>query len=151
MSYEVDSRIRQDIRFCKSSDGVKIAYASSGEGPPLVRVANWLTHLELDWKSSVWSHWFQELSVENTLIRYDLRGSGLSERSVKDLNLDVWVRDLEAIIDDMNLEKFDLLGLCQGGPIAIAYASKHPEKIRRLVLFGSYSKGALAYGVPDEL
>ena len=146
----MDSRIRQDIHFCESSDGVKIAYASSGEGPPLVRVANWLTHLELDWKSTIWSHWFRELSAEHTLIRYDLRGSGLSKRSVKDLNLETWVRDLEAIIDDLDIGKFDLLGLCQGGGIAIAYALKHPEKINHLVLFGSYSKGALAYGVPDK-
>jgi pimeloyl-ACP methyl ester carboxylesterase/DNA-binding CsgD family transcriptional regulator len=142
--------VRQDIRYCTSQDGVKIAYAVSGEGPPLVRVANWLTHLELDWQSTIWSHWFRELSRDNTLIRYDLRGSGLSERIVDDLTLDAWVQDLEAIINDIGIEKFDLLGLCQGGGIAMAYAVKHPDRINKLILYGSYSKGALVKGVPEE-
>lgn len=140
---------RQDIHFCQSPDGTRIAYATSGGGPPLVRVANWLTHLELDWKSTIWSHWFQELSRNNTLIRYDLRGSGLSDRNVDDLTMDAWVQDLESIVDDLDIKSFDLFGLCQGGAIAMAYAVKHPEKVRRLILFGSYSKGGLAEGVPE--
>lgn len=142
--------VRQEISYCTSSDGTQIAYALSGEGSPLVRVANWLTHLEMDWKSSICSHWMRELSKDNTLIRYDLRGSGLSERNTDDLSMEAWIRDLEAIIDDLQLEQFDLLGLCQGGAIAMAYAARHPEKINHLILFGGYSKGALTSGMPEE-
>lgn len=123
-----------------------MAYATAGSGPPLVRVGNWLTHLELDWEGPVWSHWFEELSRDRTLIRYDLRGSGLSERSRSNLSLDAWVRDLEAVADDLNLRRFPLLGLCQGATIALAFAARHPERVSRLVLYGGYTRGAFAHG-----
>lgn len=134
--------MRQQIRFCTTPDGVKIAYATSGSGPPLVRVGNWLTHLELDWESPVWSHWFEELSKDRTLVRYDPRGSGLSDRSVDDLSFDACLQDLEAVADDLELDRFDLFGLCQGGAMAVAYAARHPERVRRLVLSGSYTRGS---------
>ena len=136
----------QQIRFCTSFDGTRIAYATAGAGPPLVRVGNWLTHVELDWESPIWSHWFEELSRHHRLVRYDLRGSGLSERDVEDLSLDAWVHDLEAVVDDLQVERFSLLGLCQGGSIAVAYAARHPERVDRLVLYGSYPNGALTPG-----
>lgn len=140
----------QEIRFCESFDGTRIAYATAGTGPPLVRVANWLTHLELDWEGPIWSHWFEELSRGRRLVRYDLRGSGLSDRSVDDLSLDAWVRDLEAVVDDLGLERFPLLGLCQGGAIALAYAARNPKRVSRLVLYGAYLQGALADGASPQ-
>ena len=85
----------QKIRFCNTSDGVRLAYAVHGAGPPLVKASNWLTHLELDWESGVWRHWLEELGRTNTVIRYDLRGCGMSDRDVDDLSLDRWVADLE--------------------------------------------------------
>lgn len=142
--------MKQDIRFCTAPDGVTLAYASSGSGPPLVRVANWLTHLDLDWKSPLWSHWFREFSDHHTLLRYDQRGAGLSDRSVDELSMDAWLRDLETIVDDACLDRFPLLGFCQGGAIALAYAVKHPGRVSHLVLFDSYSRGDLVDGTPLE-
>lgn len=140
--------MQQDIRFCTAPDGVNLAYAISGSGPPLVRVANWLTHLEFDWKGPIWSHWFREFSKENTLVRFDLRGSGLSDRKVEDQSLESWVQDLETIIDDIDIDQFPLLGFCQGGAIALSYAVRNPEKVSHLILFDSYSQGNLVDGVP---
>lgn len=131
----------QQIRFCTSSDGASIAYASVGNGPPLVKAANWLSHLEFDWQSPVWRHWLKELSRYHTLIRYDERGCGLSGWNVEDFTLSAWVRDLEAVVDSLHLDRFPLFGMSQGGPIAIAYAKRHPEKVSHLILYGSYARG----------
>lgn len=136
----------QEIRFCTSFDGTRIAYATMGEGPPLIRVANWVTHLEQDRQGPIWEPWFQELSRHHTLVRYDLRGSGLSDRSVDDLSLDAWVRDLDTVVDALGLERFSLIGLCQGGGIAVAYAARHPDRVQRLVLYDTYAHGALVDG-----
>lgn len=134
--------MRQRIHFCKTSDNVRIAYARSGEGPPLVKAASWLTHLEHEWGNPVWQHWLTGLSARNTLIRYDPRGSGLSDRDVNKVDIEVWLRDLETVVDAAGLERFPLLGSCQGGSVAIAYAARHPERVSRLILFGSYIRGA---------
>src|ERR1041384_671089 len=131
----------QQIRCCISSGGASIAYATVGSGPPLVKAANWLSHLEFDWQSPIWHHWLQELSRYHTLIRYDERGCGLSGWNVEDFNLEAWVRDLEAVVDSLHLDRFPLFGMSQGGPIAIAYAARHPEKVSHLILYGSYSRG----------
>ncbi|HEY0320581.1 MAG TPA: alpha/beta fold hydrolase [Pyrinomonadaceae bacterium] len=131
----------QQIRFCTSSDGASLAYATVGDGPPLVKAANWLSHLEFDWQSPVWRHWLRELSRYHTLVRYDERGCGLSGWNVEDFTLDVWVRDLEAVVDSLHLGRFPLFGMSQGGPIAIAYALRHPEKVSHLILYGSYARG----------
>lgn len=136
----------QQIRFCTSFDGTRIAYATMGNGSPLIRVANWVTHLELDRKGPIWPHWFEALSRDHTLVRYDLRGSGLSDRSVDDLSLDAWVRDLDAVVDDLGLDRFSMLGLCQGGSIAVAYAARHPDRVQQLVLYDTYTHGALVEG-----
>jgi len=133
----------QRIRFCTAADGARIAYATSGTGPPLVKPANWLTHLEYDWDSPVWRHWLRELSRDHTLVRYDERGSGLSDHDAADLSFDAWVRDLETVVDTMRLERFPLLGLSQGCAVAIAYAARHPERVSRLVLYGGFVEGAL--------
>jgi pimeloyl-ACP methyl ester carboxylesterase/DNA-binding CsgD family transcriptional regulator len=140
--------VEQRIRFCTSYDGVRIAYATAGEGPPLVRTANWLTHLELDWQSPVWGHWLRALARDRRLIRLDPRGSGLSDRDVGELGLEAWVHDLEAVVDRLGLERFPLLGLCQGGVVAIAYAARHPQRVSRLVLYDTYLRGAFCDGTP---
>ncbi len=141
----------QRIRFCKSRDDVRIAFATAGEGPPLVRVNNWFTHLELDWDNPVWRHWSEALAERRTLVRYDPRGSGLSDRDVADLSLDALVSDLEAVIDALGLRRVPLIGLCQGGVIATAYAARHPERVSRLVLYDSYLHGAFAGDAPEYL
>jgi pimeloyl-ACP methyl ester carboxylesterase/DNA-binding winged helix-turn-helix (wHTH) protein len=135
---------RQDIRFCRSSDGVGLAYATHGDGPVLVKVANWLTHLDHDWRSPVWRHWLHELGARYRVVRYDERGCGLSDRDVEDFSLEAWVRDLEAVLDDLELERVPLLGISQGAAVAIAYAVAHPDRVSHLVLYGSYALGPSA-------
>jgi len=135
--------LEQRIRFCTAADGVRIAYATSGAGAPLVKPANWLTHLEFDWESPVWRHWLRELSRDHTLVRYDERGSGLSDRDVEDLSFEAWVRDLETVVDAAGLEQFTLFGLSQGCAVAIAYAVRHPQRVTRLVLYGGFAQGSI--------
>ena len=137
---------RQQLRFCTSSDGVALAYATVGHGPPLVKTANWLTHLEYDWQSPIWRPWIDALARNRTYVRYDTRGCGLSDREPADVSLEGWVRDLEAVVDAIGLERFPLLGISQGGPIAIAYAVRHPERVSHLVLYGSFLRGRLKRG-----
>ncbi|HEU4630445.1 MAG TPA: alpha/beta fold hydrolase [Gemmatimonadaceae bacterium] len=142
----------QRIRVCTAADGVRIAYATSGAGPPLVKPANWMTHLEYDWESPVWRHWLRELSRDRTLVRYDQRGCGLSDHDVADIGLDAFVRDLETVVDVAGIERFPLLGLSQGCAVAVAYAVRHPERVSRLVLYGGFVQGALARArTPAEL
>jgi DNA-binding winged helix-turn-helix (wHTH) protein len=115
-----DRRAGQEIRYCTSPDGVRIAYACTGSGPPLVKAANWLTHLDLEWDSPIWAHWIAALSARHRLVRYDERGCGLSDWEVADISLDSWVEDLELVVDTGGLERFPLLGLSQGGAVALA-------------------------------
>jgi pimeloyl-ACP methyl ester carboxylesterase/DNA-binding winged helix-turn-helix (wHTH) protein len=136
-------RLRQQIRFCVAPDGVRLAYATSGTGPPLVKTANWLTHLEHDWESPVWRHWLEALSETHTLVRYDERGNGLSDRDVDDLSFDAWVRDLETVVDAAGLDRFPLLGMSQGCAVAVAYAARHPARVTGLVLYGGFALGRL--------
>lgn len=131
----------QHIRFCRAHDGGRIAYAISGSGPPLIKPANWLTHLEFDWVSPVWRPWLRELSRGHTLIRYDERGCGLSDREVEDVSLAAWVRDLENLMDELCLERVPLFALSQGCAVAVSYAALHPERVSRLVLYGGYAQG----------
>ncbi len=112
-------------------------------GPPLVRAAHWLSHVEHDLESPVWRPWLLELSRHHTYIRYDQRGCGLSDRDVADLSLDAWVGDLEAVVDSLGLQRFPLFGMSQGGAVAIDYAVRHPERVSHLVLMGAYARGAL--------
>ncbi|HLZ27617.1 MAG TPA: alpha/beta fold hydrolase [Chloroflexota bacterium] len=138
--------MRQQIRFCTAEDGVRIAYAIHGGGAPLVRAATWMTHLQHDWDSPLWKHWLEGLASGRTVVRYDERGCGLSDRDVPELSLDRSVADLEAVVDATGLEQFALLGTSQGGPTAVAYAVRHPERVSKLVLYGSYARGRLRRG-----
>jgi pimeloyl-ACP methyl ester carboxylesterase len=144
--------MRQGIRFCHSADGARIAYAVTGAGSPLVMSATWLTHLEHQWRSLAWRPWLEALSREHTVLRYDSRGCGLSDRDVGDLSFETWVNDFEAVIEAAEFEQFSLLGVCQGGPIAIEYVGRHPGRVSHLVLYGNYSRGrAQRFDVPQEV
>ena len=134
--------VRHETRFCTSSDGVGLAYAIDGEGPPLVKASNWMTHLEYERQSPVWRHWVRELSRGHTLVRYDERGCGLSDREFDGTpSLETFVADLAAVVDAAGLERFALLALSGGGATAIEYAARYPERVSRLVLYGTWSRG----------
>lgn len=132
------------IRFCKSLDGTRLAYAQEGRGPAMIEVATWLNHVEYDWKSPLWKTRLTELTKSYTLSRYDGRGCGLSDQDPKTLTFDDLVADLEAVVEAARLNRFVLLGCCQGGPVAIAYAARHPERVSHLILYGAYARGKLA-------
>jgi DNA-binding winged helix-turn-helix (wHTH) protein/pimeloyl-ACP methyl ester carboxylesterase len=144
------AKARQEIRYCTTSDGVRLAYATTGHGPPLVKASNWLTHLDFEWGSPIWRHWYTALSRHHRLVRYDERGNGMSQRDVADVNFDTWVRDLETVVDAAGLDQFPLLGISRGGPIAIAYAVKHPERVTQLVLYGAFAAGLNHVGTPQQ-
>jgi pimeloyl-ACP methyl ester carboxylesterase/DNA-binding CsgD family transcriptional regulator len=133
----------QDIRFCTTADGVRLAYAVSGRGPPLVMSSTWLTHLEHQWRSLAWRPWLATFSREHKLLRYDPRGCGLSDRDVADVSFEAWVRDLTCVIEAASFQRFALLATCWGGPVAIEYAARHPERVSHLVLYGTYARGRL--------
>ena len=139
----------QDIRFARSADGVGIAYAVHGSGPPLLIDACWLSHLQFDWQSPVWRHYLTELGRIATVIRYDERGHGMSDRGVTDHSLEARVADLEAVADDAGFERFALLAMAQGGPVAIEYAARHPERLTRLIFYGSFAGDQMATS-PEE-
>jgi pimeloyl-ACP methyl ester carboxylesterase/DNA-binding CsgD family transcriptional regulator len=130
---------RQDVRFCRSVDGVTIAYAVHGSGPPLVIDACWLSHLQYDWESPVWRHYLTEFGRVATVIRFDERGHGLSDRDVTDHSLELRLADLEAVVEHAGVERFSLLAMAQGGPVAIEYTARHPEHVDRLIFYGSYA------------
>lgn len=140
---------RQKISFGTADDGVRIAYASVGEGPPLVKVPNWLNHLELDWDAPVWAPLFHNLARDHRFVRYDGRGNGMSDRDVADISFDAFVRDLETVVDAAGLERFPLLGISQGSAIAIEYAARHPERVSHLILWGGFASGWRVTGTPD--
>ncbi len=141
--------VTQRIQFHHTPDGVRIAYATSGQGPWLVKAANWMSHLDYDWASPIWRHWWTDLSRDHTLLRYDERGSGLSSAEVE-FSFDAWVDDLEQVVDAAGVERFPLLGISQGGAVAIAYAVRHPERVSHLVLWGAYGLGRTARASSEE-
>jgi pimeloyl-ACP methyl ester carboxylesterase/DNA-binding CsgD family transcriptional regulator len=144
--------MEQQIHFCRASDGVRIAYAMVGDGPALVKAANWLSHLEYDWHSPVWRHWMEALAAGRRLVRYDERGCGLSDWDVKDFSFDALVRDLEAVVEALNLDRFPLLGISQGGAVSAAYAVRYPERVTHLIMYGAFARGHLKRGqvTPEE-
>ncbi|HEY6307785.1 MAG TPA: alpha/beta fold hydrolase [Candidatus Angelobacter sp.] len=142
---------RQKIQFCVTGDGVRLAYSSAGSGYPLVKAANWLNYLDYEWDSPIWKHWLRELTKNNRLIRYDERGNGLSQWDVKEMSLDLWVQDLETVVEAAGLDRFVLLGMSQGGAVAITYAIRHPERVSHLVLVGAFSRGLTARGTEQQM
>jgi pimeloyl-ACP methyl ester carboxylesterase len=142
--------MEQNIQFCTTSDGVRLAYSTIGEGPPLVKLANWLSHLEFCWVSPVWRHWGRELSKYNFFITYDGRGTGLSDWNVKSISSETWVHDLETVVDSVGLDRFALLGMSQGGATAIEYTVRYPDKVSHLILYGAFSRGWAKIGLPQN-
>jgi DNA-binding SARP family transcriptional activator/pimeloyl-ACP methyl ester carboxylesterase len=138
---ESDEAAGQEVRFCRSRDGTSIAYATAGSGPPLVKAAHWLSHLEFEWRSPVWRHWMRELTRDRRLVRHDQRANGLSDWAAEDLSLEAFVDDLDAVVAAAGLRRYPLLGISQGGAIAIAHALRHPESVSALVLYGAYALG----------
>ena len=133
--------LKQEVRFCRAPDGVQIAYSTVGQGSPIVKVGNWMTHLEFDLESPIWRHLYRELANEHTLVRYDSRGNGLSDRDPDDISFDAFVGELEAVIAAAKVDRFALLGLSAGCPVAIAYAVRHPERVSHLILYGGFAVG----------
>jgi len=131
------------VRFCRGHGGVRLAWTVAGEGPPLLRVGHWLTHLQHDAASPIWRPFLAELHHAFRLVRYDQRANGLSERGVADLSLAAFVGDLAAVADAAGLERFPIYATSQGVPVALAYAARHPERVTRLVLHGGYVRGRL--------
>ncbi len=141
----------QDIRFCMAPDGVSIAYAVAGEGPPLVKAANWLNHLEYDWTSPIWRHLLMEFATDHQLVRHDARGNGLSDWAAEDISFDAFVSDLETVVDACGLERFPLVGISQGCSVSIAYAVRHPEKVSKLILYGGFARGRAKRGTEADV
>ena len=141
------ARRPQAIRFVTTDDGLRLAWADAGSGPPLVKAANWLSHLEYDWESPVWRHWTRFFADTFRYIRYDERGCGMSDAGTGELSLDRWIGDLECVINASGVSApFSLLGISQGAPICVGYAVKHPERVARLILYGGYARGIMRRG-----
>jgi DNA-binding winged helix-turn-helix (wHTH) protein/pimeloyl-ACP methyl ester carboxylesterase len=141
----------QEIRFCTTSDKVRIAYALAGAGRPVLKAGNWLNHLEYDWKSPVWSHLLKWFATGHQLIRYDARGNGLSDWNVNDISFEAYLRDLESVADASGAERFALFGISQGVAVCIAYAAKYPERVSHLVLYGGFARGRRIRGTLDDI
>jgi len=142
---------RQEIRYCVTPDNVRLAYATIGEGSPIVKVATCFNHLGFEWEGPVWRHWVHDLTAEHSLLRYDGRGNGLSEWDVDDMSFEAWVRDLETVVDAAGLEQFVLLGQSQGGAVSIEYAARHRKRVSHLVLCGAYARGAYHRGSAEAV
>lgn len=144
-------RFRQQVRYVKAGDGTRLAWAESGSGPVVVKAANWLTHLEYEWSSPVWKHWLEFFSEHSRFVRYDERGCGMSEWHEGPLSMEVWVHDLESIIEAAQPgEPVTLLGISQGAATCVQYAIRHPERVARLILYGGYARGASWRGSPEH-
>jgi pimeloyl-ACP methyl ester carboxylesterase/DNA-binding CsgD family transcriptional regulator len=121
----------------RAADGIRLAYAVHGSGPPLIVVSCWLSHLQHDWESPVWRHFLDDLGSISTLVRYDERGFGMSDWKVTDFSIDARVTDLEAVVAGLGYRQFALLGMSNGSGVAMAYAARHPERVTRLILYGT--------------
>lgn len=138
------------VRFIQTHDGLSLAWSRTGKGPPLVKAAAWLTHLEYDAESPVWSHWVRFLEGHFDYLRYDERGCGMSDRKTGALELSSWTNDLERVVDAAGMEKpFVLLAMSQGAGAALEYAAKHPEHVSHLILCGGYARGVTHRGNPE--
>ena len=142
---------QQVVRYCNAPDGTRLAFSVVGEGTPLVKTANWLNHIEYDFDSPLWRHWLRLLTEGRCLVRYDERATGMSDWETPEISLDAFVDDLAAVVDCAGIDSFDLFAISQGAAVAIAYAIKHPERVRRLVICNGYACGWAVRADPDEL
>ncbi len=148
----VGSPLEQELGFATAGDGVRIAYATTGEGEPVVQVLGWLTHLERGFASPMYDagDTLRRLSARHLLVRYDGRGSGLSDRDVADISLDARVGDLETVVDALGLQRFAIHAISAGGPTAITYAARHPGRVTRIVFTSSFARATFARGSADR-
>jgi pimeloyl-ACP methyl ester carboxylesterase len=136
--------MHQEIQYCTAPDGVRLAYSIIGKGtPPVVRTPHWFAHLEYDLKAPIYRHQILGLAHRHSLLRYDGRGIGLSQRDVTEICFERLVGDLETVVDRAGFERFALVGLSQGGAVAVAYASRHPERLTHLIIYGGFVRGIL--------
>jgi pimeloyl-ACP methyl ester carboxylesterase/DNA-binding winged helix-turn-helix (wHTH) protein len=131
----------QRTHFARAHDGARLAYAFLGDGPPLVKAANWLSHVEMDWQGPIWTHWLELLSRGRCLIRYDARGNGLSDWEPPSITFQDFVTDLGTIFDAAGVKRAPLLGISQGAAVAVAYAARNPERVSALILIGGCARG----------
>jgi pimeloyl-ACP methyl ester carboxylesterase/DNA-binding CsgD family transcriptional regulator len=144
-------RASQRVRYLRTRDGVRLAWAEAGTGPVMIKAANWLTHLEYEWESLVWRHWIRFFSDHFRFVRYDERGCGMTDWNVSDLSFERWVEDLEAVVAAVDPpEPFTLLGISHGAATSVAYAVRHPERVSRLVLYGGYALGVARRGESEK-
>lgn len=144
--------MQQEIRYCTAPDGVRLAYALLGKGPPIVRAPHWFTHLDHDLNSPIQRHFVLGLAHGHRLLRYDARGNGLSQRDNVDVSFERWVSDLETVVDAAGFERFPLVGISQAASISIAYAARHPERVSHLIIYCGYARGLLQRNEdPDKL
>jgi len=145
-----EATAQQEVRFCRGEDGVALAVATAGAGPALLRAGTWMTHVEHDWTSPLWAPFLRRLSARNRLVRYDMRGCGLSDRAVADISAAAFARDLETVAESLGAERFALLGASQGAAAAIACAAAHPARVSHLVIVGGYARGRNRRGLVAE-
>ena len=146
----IQPTVKQQVRFCRADDGVRLAWARHGSGPPLVIAACWLSHLQHDWQSPVWRHFLDDLGQIATVYRYDERGFGLSDWDVEDFSIERRLKDLETLVDAAGLDRFVIMGMSGQAPVALAYAAKHPDRVTRLIAYGASSGGALGGDDPES-
>lgn len=142
--------LSQRVQFCTSSDGTQIAWATVGEGPPVLKAPNWMNHLEFEWSSPIWAPFFSEFASTNRLIRFDQRGNGLSDWDVERISPDSMIEDMEAVVRSAKLERFALLGVSQGAGFSVRYAVQHPEHVSCLILLDGFMRGRNHRGDPDQ-
>ncbi|MBR0828243.1 alpha/beta hydrolase [Bradyrhizobium manausense] len=136
-----DADLNQQVRYCRSRDGVRLAYATVGSGPPILQSAHWLSHLEYDWELPIARYRLLDLAKDYSLVRYDARGNGLSDWDAGDMSFDAWVSDMETVVDAAGLDRFPVLGISQSVPVSIAYAVRHPDRVSCLILYGGFAAG----------
>lgn len=145
-----EAGLNQRVQFCMTGDGVQLAYASVGEGPPVFKAPNWLNHLEYEWRSPVWGPVLAEIAAKHRLVRFDQRGNGLSDWDVEEISYDAMISDMARVVEASGLERFALLGISQGCGLSVRFAAEYPEKVKCLVLYGGYLRGPLARGKKDQ-
>lgn len=145
-----DPALAQELRFCRTADGVRLAWARHGSGPPLVIASCWLSHLQHDWQSPVWRHFLDDLGQIATVYRYDERGFGLSDWDVDDFSIERRLKDLETVVDAAGLDRFVMMGMSGPAPVALAYAAEHPDRVTRFIAYGAFAGGALGGDDPDQ-
>jgi pimeloyl-ACP methyl ester carboxylesterase len=142
--------MHQEIQYCTTSDGVRLAYSIIGKGTPIVRTPHWFAHLESDMEGPIYRHQLLGLAHHHSLLRYDGRGVGLSQRDIAEISFDRTVEDLETVVDRAGLQRFILVGLSQGAGLAIAYAVRHPGRLSHLIICGGYARGELHRENPEK-